>query len=97
MICTIKEHITRNQADLDLSFISSCGGKYRITVLRQCLRCEDFVSPRMPRCPCPLLTFFSFFCQAQPKIQQSWAELALILKYPGYARPPPWASTIEAS
>ena len=37
------------------------------------------------------------FCQAQSKIQLSWAELALILKYPAPARPPARASTIEAS
>ena len=36
------------------------------------------------------------FCQAQPKIQLSWADLALILKNPAPARPPR-ASTREAS
>ena len=28
------------------------------------------------------------YCQAQPKIQLSWADLALILTYPASARPP---------
>ena len=53
---------------------------------------------RLDSVHCPeVATADGVFCQAQPQIQLSWAELALILKYPASAGQPTRASNREAS